>query len=71
MKIIINLRRKQGQKNKSNPYTILENDLVINMGALQPRLKNISVKKETLFFYLSVSKEKKFTNWQKLLDVGS
>ena len=62
MKIIINLRRKQGQKNKSNPCTILENDLVINMGALQPRLKNISVKKETLFFYLSVSKEKKFTN---------
>ena len=58
MKIIINLRRKQGQKNKSNPYTILENDLVINMGALQPRLKNISVNKETLFFYLSVSKEK-------------
>ena len=58
MKIIINLRRKQGQKNKSNPYTILENDLVINMGALKPILKNISVNKETLFFYLSVSKEK-------------
>ena len=62
MKIIINLRRQKGQKNKSNPCTILENDLVINMGALQPRLKNISVKKETLFFYLSVSKEKKFTD---------
>ena len=46
------------QKNKSNPYTILENDLVINMGALKPRLKNISVNKETLFFYLSVSEEK-------------
>ena len=59
------------QKNKSNPYTILENDFVINMGALQPRLKNISVNKETLFFYVSVRKEKKFTNWQKLLDVGS
>ena len=62
MKIIINLRRQQGRKNKSYPYTILENDLVINMGALQPRLKNISVKKETLFFYLRVSKEKKFTD---------
>ena len=46
------------QKNKSNPYTILENDLVINMGALKPKSKNISVNKETLFFYLSVSKEK-------------
>ena len=62
MKIIINLRRQQGRKNKSYPYIILENDLVINMGALQPRLKNISVKKETLFFYLSVSKDKKFTD---------
>ena len=46
------------QKNKSNPCTILENDLVINMGALKPRFKNISVNKETLFFYLSVSEEK-------------
>ena len=58
MKIIINLRRQQGRKNKSYPYVILENDLVINMGALQPRLKNISVNKETLFFYLNVSEGK-------------
>ena len=54
-KIIINLRRQQGRKNKSYPYIILENDLVINMGALKHILKNISVNKDTLFFYLSVS----------------
>lgn len=44
-------------QNKSYPYTILEKDLVIKMGESQPKLKDISVKKDTLFFYTRVSME--------------
>lgn len=44
-------------QNKSYPYTILENDFVIDMGESKPILKNISVNKDTLFFYTRVSME--------------
>lgn len=42
-------------QDKSYPYTILENDFVIDMGESKFRMKDISVKDDTLFFYLSVS----------------
>ncbi|MGI8634259.1 MAG: hypothetical protein ACR2KZ_02535 [Segetibacter sp.] len=45
-------------QNKSYPYAIVGNDLVINMGESKPRLKDVSVKRDTLFFYTKVSMEK-------------
>lgn len=39
-------------ENKSYPYSIIETDLVINMNKSYPKLKHISVNKDTLFFYL-------------------
>jgi hypothetical protein len=45
-------------QDKSYPYSIIGNDLVINMGEKQPKLKNIAVYKDTLFFYTIISSEK-------------
>lgn len=44
-------------QNKSYPYEIAGNDLVINNGLSKPHLRNISVIKDTLFFETRVSIE--------------
>jgi hypothetical protein len=44
-------------QNKSYPYSIAGNDLIIDEGLEQPLLKNVSVIKDTLFFYSIVSTE--------------
>lgn len=44
-------------ENKSYPYEIIGNDLVFDNGQSKPHFKNISVMKDTLFFYLKASVE--------------
>lgn len=45
-------------QNKSYPYEIIGNDLVINDGLSKAHLRNISVNKDTLFFETRISLEK-------------
>ncbi len=44
-------------QNKSYPYSIAGNDLIIDEGPAQPLFKNISVHKDTLLYYVRVSLE--------------
>ena len=43
------------QENKSYTYNIVGSDLIIERGEFQPKLKDITVKLDTLFFYQNES----------------